>query len=113
MNVRLKQMAIRLFVSICIFSFTILLTPNFYVANIYILFIAGIFVVTIDYLISTILNIHDYPIGRGVIGFCSAILILYATQFFIAGYYISVISSIIAASIYSITDYVLPNYEDA
>ena len=47
--------------------------------------------------------------GRGIVGFFSAIVIIYATQFFIPGYTISILSSILAALIYSVIDYILPN----
>lgn len=109
MTIRTNQNLIRLFISISIFVFTVFLTPNFNIDNIYILLISSIFIVTVDYLVATFTGIHDYPLGRGIIGFFSAIVIIYATQFFIAGYYISIYSAIIAATIYSITDYFLPN----
>ncbi len=109
MTIRTTQNLIRLFISISIFAFTVFLTPNFNIDNIYILIISSIFIATVDYLVATFTGIHDYPIGRGIIGFFSAIVIIYATQFFIAGYYIPIYSAIIAAIIYSITDYFLPN----
>ena len=111
MNTRFSQNLTRLFISISIFVFTVFLTPNFNIDNIYILILSAIFIVVIDYLIATITGIHDYPIGRGIVGFFSAIVIIYATQFFISGYYISIFSSIIAAAIFSVADYILPNAE--
>lgn len=111
MTTRFKQNVTRLFISLSIFVFTVFLTPNFQIANAYILILSALFIVIIDYLIATFTGIHDYPIGRGVIGFFSALVILYATQFFIPGYYISIPSSIIAAAIYSFADYILPNTE--
>ena len=106
---RFIQIFIRLITSLSIFTFTVFLTPNFNVANIYILFISAFFVMIVDYLVSTITGIHDYPIGRGIVGFFSCIVILYATQFFISGYYISIMSSIIASLIYCVIDFALPN----
>lgn len=109
MSNRLTKIITRLFISISIFTFTVFLTPNFNIDNIYILLISSLFIVIVDYLASTITGIHDYPIGRGVVGFFSAIVIIYATQFFITGYYISITSSIVAALIYSFIDFILPN----
>ena len=106
---RFIQIFIRLITSLSIFTFTVFLTPNFNVANIYILFISAFFVMILDYLVSTITGIHDYPIGRGIVGFFSCIVILYATQFFISGYYISIMSSIISSLIYCTIDFALPN----
>lgn len=109
MTTRFEQNLTRLFISMSIFVFTVFLTPNFNIDNIYILLISSLFIVIIDYLAATITGIHDYPMGRGIVGFFSAIVIIYATQFFIPGYTISIVSSIIAALIYSIIDYILPN----
>lgn len=111
MSNRLKQNIIKFIISLSIFIFTVFLTPNFDISNIYILFISAFFVIVLDYLVSTITGIHDYPLGRGTVGFFSCIVIIYATQFFISGYYISIISSIIAALIYSLVAYTLPNTE--
>ena len=111
MSIRITQNIVRFILSLAIFVFTVFLTPNFNISNIYILFISSLFVIILDYLVSTITGIHDYPIGRGIVGFFSCIVIIYATQFFISGYYISIFSSIIAALIYSAVDYMLPNKE--
>ena len=111
MSKRITQNIARFILSLAIFVFTVFLTPNFNISNIYILFISSLFVIILDYLVSTITGIHDYPIGRGIVGFFSCIVIIYATQFFISGYYISIFSSIIAALIYSTVDYMLPNKE--
>lgn len=109
MTNRLNQNLTRLFISMSIFVFTVFLTPNFNIDNIYILLISSLFIVIVDYLVATITGIHDYPMGRGIVGFFSAIVIIYATQFFIPGYTISILSSIFAALVYSIIDYILPN----
>lgn len=90
-----------------IFAITIFFTPNFDVKNLYILLLLGIFVTIVDYVISTITNIHDYKIGRGVVGFFSFATIIYASQFFLSGYTISIISSFIASFIYASCDYFL------
>lgn len=111
MSKKITQNIVRFILSLAIFVFTVFLTPNFNISNIYILFISSLFVIILDYLVSTITGIHDYPIGRGIVGFFSCIVIIYATQFFISGYYISIFSSIIAALIYSAVDYMLPNKE--
>ena len=58
---------------------------------------------------SVVTGIHDIPLGRGIVGFTSASIIIYITQFFVDGYYISITSSLIAAAIYGVIDYFLPN----
>ena len=69
MSKRITQNIVRFILSLAIFVFTVFLTPNFNISNIYILFISSLFVIILDYLVSTITGIHDYPIGRGIVGF--------------------------------------------
>ena len=106
---RLKQMFIRLLTSISVFAVTVFFTPNFNIHSFPILILSSITVIILDYLASIITGIHDIPLGRGFVGFVSAAIIIYLTQFFVDGYYISIISSLIAASIYAIIDLMLPN----
>ncbi len=109
MTLRIKQNLYRIIVCISAFFLSAYITPNFNVDSLPILIIASVFVVILDYLVSTITNIHDYPLGRGLIGFFSCIVIVYSTQFFITGFTISLLSSIIVAQVYSVCDYCLPN----
>ena len=60
------------------------------------------------YLIVKFTGLHASPFGKGFIGFALAAIILYVTQFFVAGYTISWMSAIIGALIYGVVDYFLP-----
>lgn len=106
---RIKQMIIRLITSISIFAVTVFFTPNFNISSFPILILSSICIILLDYLISVISGIHDIPLGRGIVGFVSAAMIIYITQYFVDGYYISVISSLIAAAIYGLINIMLPN----
>lgn len=106
---RLKQFSIRFLTSLSIFAVTVFFTPNFNVSSFSILILSSITVIILDYLMSIITGIHDIPLGRGFVGFTSAVIIIYATQFFVDGYYISILSSLIAATIYGVIDTMLPN----
>ena len=108
-KLRLSQMAIRLISSISIFAVTAFFTPNFKMSSFYVLILSSVVMIILDYLMSVITGIHDIPLGRGLVGFTSATIIIYMTQFFVSGYYISLISSLIAAAIYGIIDSMLPN----
>ena len=106
---RLKQIFLRILTSLSVFTVTVMFTPNFNIDSFPILILSSFTVSILDYLISIITSIHDIPLGRGLVGFSSAIIILYIAQFFISGYTISFLSSIIASAIYGIIDYILPN----
>lgn len=108
---RITQMIIRLISSISIFAITVFFTPNFQIASFPILIISSIIIILLDYIMSILTGIHDIPIGRGFVGFISAAIIIYITQFFVDGYYISITSSLIAAAMYGIIDFILPNKE--
>ncbi len=108
-NTRFKQMAIRFLTSLSIFALTVFFTPNFQISSFSILILSSITIIVLDYLMSIITGIHDIALGRGIVGFTSASIIIYITQFFVDGYYISIISSLIAAAIYGVIDYFLPN----
>lgn len=108
---RTTQMIIRFISSVSIFAITVFFTPNFQIASFPILIISSIVIILLDYIMSILTGIHDIPIGRGLVGFISAAIIIYITQFFVDGYYISIISSLIAAAMYGIIDFILPNKE--
>lgn len=108
-SLRLSQMIIRLIGSISIFTVTVFFTPNFNISSFPILILSAISIIILDYLVSVITGIHDIPLGRGFVGFTCAAVIIYMTQFFIDGYYISILSSLIAAAIYGVIDALLPN----
>ena len=104
---RVSQMLIRFLTSISIFAVTVFFTPN--LSSFPILIISGIAIIILDYLMSIITGIHDVPLGRGLVGFTTAAIIIYITQFVVDGYYISITSSLIAAAIYGVIDSMLIN----
>lgn len=108
-TLRLSQMAIRFLTSLSIFAITVFFTPNFTISSFPILILSAISIIILDYLMATITGIHDIPLGRGLVGFSSACIIIYITQFFVSGYYITLTSSLIAAAIYGIIDSMIPN----
>ncbi len=110
-TLRITQLIIRFISSLSIFAVTVFFTPNFQITSFPILIISSIVITLLDYLMSIVTGIHDIPIGRGFVGFISAAIIIYVTQFFVDGYYISIISSLIAAAMYGIIDSLLPNKE--
>ncbi|MEG1363061.1 MAG: phage holin family protein [Clostridia bacterium] len=108
-NLRIIQFIYRFIVSISIFATTVYFTPNFNISSFPILILSAIVIVLLDYIISILTGIHDIPLGRGFVGFASAVIIIYLTQFIVPGYYISIFSSLVAALIYGICDFFLPN----
>lgn len=108
-HLRISQMVIRFITSLSIFAVTVFFTPNFTISSFPILILSAITIILFDYLVSIVTGIHDIPFGRGLVGFTCAAIIIYLTQFFVEGYYISITSSLIAAAMYGIIDSMLPN----
>ena len=98
----------RLIASAVVLAITAFFTPGFTINSIWTLLIAAVVLSVIDYLIVKITGLHASPFGKGFIGFALAAVVLYVTQFFVAGYSISWMAAIIGALIYGVVDYFLP-----
>ena len=87
-------------------------TPGFTINNFWALAIAAVVLTVIDYLIIKFTGLHATPFGKGFVGFALAAVVLYATQFFVAGYTISWMAAIIGALIYGVIDYFIPGNQN-
>ena len=102
------QIVGRLIAAAVILGITAFFTPGFSINNIGALALAAIVLTAMDYLIVKFTGLQAMAFGKGFVGFVLAVVILYATQFFVAGYSVSWMSAIIGALIYGVIDYILP-----
>ena len=98
----------RLVAAAVVLAITAFFTPGFAINNIWSLAIAAVVLTVLDYLMVKFTGLHASPFGKGFVGFALAAIILYVTQFFVAGYTISWMAAIIGALIYGVVDYFLP-----
>ena len=98
----------RFVTSAVVLAVTAFLTPGFEIASLWTLILSAVVLTVIDYLVNMVLGVNVGPFGRGFSGFVVAVVILYATQFFVSGYSISWISAIIGAVIYGIVASFIP-----
>lgn len=91
-----------------ILAVTAFFTPGFSINNIWSLALAAVVLTAMDYLIVRFTGLNAVAFGKGFVGFILAVVVLYVTQFFVAGYTISWMAAIIGALIYGIVDYILP-----
>ncbi len=91
-----------------ILAITAFFTPGFSISNIWTLVAAVIVLTILDYLITKFTGLNASAFGKGFVGFVLAAVILYVTQYFVAGYTISWMAAIIGAAIYGIVDYFMP-----
>jgi len=102
------QIVGRLLTAAIVLAITAFFTPGFTINSIWSLAIAAVVLTIIDYLIVKFTGLHASPFGKGFVGFVLAAVVLYVTQYFVAGYSISWIAAIIGAAVYGIVDYFLP-----
>ena len=98
----------RLVASAVILAITAFFTPGFTINNFWALAIAAIVLIVIDYLVTKFTGLNASPFGKGFVGFVLAAIVLYITQFFVAGYSISWVAAIVGALIYGVVDYFIP-----
>ena len=102
------QVVGRLVTAAVVLAITAFFTPGFTINNIWTLAIAAIVLTIVDYLVIKFTGLHASPFGTGFVGFALAEIVLYVTQFFVAGYSISWMAAIIGALIYGVVYYFIP-----
>ena len=102
------QMVGRFIVATIILGITAFFTPGFSINSFWSLAISAIVLSVMDYLIIKFTGLHAMAFGKGFVGFVLAVVVLYATQFFVSGYSISWMAAIIGALIYGVIDYIMP-----
>lgn len=103
------QIVWRFVAAAIVLAITAFFTPGFTINNIWSLSLAAIVLTVIDFLIVKFTGLHASPFGKGFVGFVLSAVVLYVTQFFVAGYAISWIAAIIGALVYGVVDYFIPD----
>ena len=98
----------RLVAATIILAITAFFTPGFHINGFWALAVAAVVLTAMDYLIVRFTGLDASPFGKGFVGFILSVAILYATQYFVAGYSISWMAAIIGALIYGVIAYFIP-----
>ena len=91
-----------------VLAITAFFTPGFQINGVWALAAAAIVLTVIDYLITRFTGLHASSFGKGFVGFVLSAVVLYVTQYFVAGYTVSWMAAIIGALVYGVVDYFLP-----
>ena len=102
----------RLVAAAIILGVTAFFTPGFTINNFWSLALAAIVLTVMDYLIVKFTGLQAMAFGKGFVGFVLAVITLYVTQYFVAGYSISWMAAIIGALIYGVIDYFIPGEQE-
>ena len=99
------QIVGRLVTAGIVLAITAFFTPGFEINNFWALAAAAVVLTVMDYLIIKLTGLHASPFGKGFVGFVLSAVVLYVTQYFVAGYAISWIAAIVGALVYGVVDY--------
>lgn len=102
------QIVWRFVAAAIVLAITAFFTPGFTINNIWALALAAVVLTAMDYLIVKFTGLHASAFGKGFVGFVLAAVVLYVTQFFVAGYSISWIAAILGAIVYGVVAYFIP-----
>lgn len=102
------QIVGRLVTAGIVLAITAFFTTGFQINSFWALAAAAIVLTIIDYLITKFTGLHASSFGKGFVGFVLSAVVLYVTQYFVAGYTVSWIAAIIGALVYGVVDYFLP-----
>ena len=102
------QIVGRLIGATIVLAITAFFTPGFHINTLWSLALAAVVLTAMDYIIVRFTGLNASPFGKGFVGFLLSVGILYATQYFVAGYSISWMAAIIGALIYGVIAYFLP-----
>ena len=98
----------RLITAAIVLAITAFFTPGFNISNFWALAAAAIVLTVIDYLITKFTGLHASSFGKGFVGFVLSAVVLYVTQYFVAGYTVSLMAAIVGAIVYGVVDFFIP-----
>lgn len=90
----------RLATAIIVLGITAFFTPGFDISGLWALIAGAVVLTIIDYLISKFTGLRASSFGKGFVGFVLSAIVLYVTQYFVAGYTVSWMAAIVGAFVY-------------
>lgn len=107
-NVNIFSIIIKFLVNAVILVIASFLVPGFRVAGFGTAILAAIVISALDYLVGLVFKLDASPFGRGIVGFLIAAIIIYLTQFIVAGVSVTAWGAILAALVIGIIDAIVP-----
>ena len=107
-NINIGSIVIRLIVAAVGLGITAFLTPGFRIDGIWALLLGAVVLAVLDYLVAKLIGVEASPFGKGIVGFITAAVIIYATQYFVTGFNVTIWGAIIGALIFGIVDAIIP-----
>jgi len=98
----------RFIASAIVLAVTAAVTRGFSIDSLWSLLLAALVLSVLDYVVTRVLHVDAKPFGRGIVGFIAAAVILYAVQYFVSGYNVTIWGAVIGALVYGIVDMLIP-----
>lgn len=103
------RMIVRFIVSAFVLLFVSFIVPGFSVAGLTGALIAAVVIALLGYLIERAFGNKTSQLGRGSVGFFTAAVVIYFTQFIIPGYmHVSIIGALLSSLVIGIVDSFVP-----
>lgn len=106
-NSTVMKFVVRFIAASVILAITAFLTPGFVIDGLFALAFSALSISILDYLLARI-GLDASPFGRGIVGFVLAAAVIYFSQFFVAGFAVTLGGAMIGAIVYGIVDALLP-----
>ncbi|MCX7748274.1 MAG: phage holin family protein [Clostridia bacterium] len=107
-GINIGSILVRLVVGAIVLAVTAALTPGFTISGIWSLLLGAVVLAVLDYVALRFLKLDASPFGRGITGFILAAAIIYLTQYFVAGFDVTLWGAILGALVYGIIDAIIP-----
>ena len=101
-------MIVRFIVSAIVLMIVAFLVPGFAVAGFWWALIAAIVIAVIGYLVETLFGKRISPQNRGVVGFITAAVVIYLSQFIVPGITVNIFGALVASLVIGLIDAFVP-----
>lgn len=99
---------IRFIVAAIVLMFVGFLVPGFSVNSFWTAVLAAIVIAVIGWIIEAIFGDRISPYNRGIVGFLVSAVVIYATQFFVSGFRVTILGALLASLVIGIIDLFIP-----
>lgn len=101
-------MIVRFIVSAIVLLFVGFLVPGFAVAGFWWALVAAIAIAIIGYLVEALFGKNISPQNRGIVGFLTAAVVIYLSQFIVPGITVTIFGALLASLVIGIIDAFVP-----
>ncbi|HHW11819.1 MAG TPA: phage holin family protein [Firmicutes bacterium] len=99
---------VRFVVSALVLLFVSFLVPGFKVGGFVGALIAAVVISVLGYIVESLFGREVSPQGRGLVGFFTAAVVIYLTQFIVASMEVSIIGALLASAVIGVIDAIVP-----